>query len=211
MRTFTTVIAMLMSLFFVATNASAQTNFEGLREIKTQTWDRVEVRPNVVFTVYTGIVLGDVRIAYRTPDRSQLQFPFTDEQKAQFQQTLESAYTSELVRMKNAELVNAPGRDILLLSVRAINVTATVPPRSVGDVGRASIALQAVGEVTLVLELFDSQSGEILARAVDTQTVVGAAIADDGDMVTSWDGAGRLSARWASTTRSRLDKLLGSL
>ena len=211
MKTFTTVIAMLMSLFFAATSASAQTNFEGLREIKTQTWDRVEVRPNVVFTVYTGIMLGDVRIAYRTPDRSQQQFPFTDKQKAQFQQTLESAYTSELVTMRNAELVNAPGRDILLLSVRAINVTATVPPRSVGGVGRATIALQAIGEVTLVLELFDSRSGEILARAVDTQTVVGAAIAEDGDMITNWEGAGQLSARWAATTRSRLDRLLGSL
>jgi hypothetical protein len=211
MRTYTTAIALLVSLLFLVSTANAQTNFEGLREIKSQTWDRVEVRPNMVFTVYTGIMLGDVRIAYRTPDRSQLQFPFTDEQKAQFQQTLERAYTSELVTMRNAELVNAPGRDILLLSVRAINVTATVPPRSVGDVGRASIALQAIGEVTLVLELFDSRSGEILARAVDTQTVVGAAIAEGGDMITNWEGAGRLSATWASTTRSRLDKLLGSL
>ena len=211
MKTFTIAIATLLSLFSFVSVANAQTNFEGLREIKSQTWDRVEVRPNVVFTVYTGIMLGDVRIAYRTPDRSQQQFPFTDAQKAQFQETLANAYTSELVTMRNAELVNSPGRDILLLSVRAINVTATVPPRSVGNVGRASIALQAIGEVTLVLELFDSRSGEILARAVDTQTVVGAAIAEDGNMITSWEGAGRLSARWASTTRSRLDRLLGSL
>jgi hypothetical protein len=165
----------------------------------------------MVFTVYTGIILGDVRIAYRTPDRSQQQFPLTDEQKARFQETLTRAYTSELATMKNAELVNSPGRDILLLSVRAINVTATVSPRSVGNVGRGTIALQAVGEVTLVLELFDSRSGEILARAVDTKTVVGAAIAQDGNMVTSWEGAGQLSARWASTTRSRLDTLLGTL
>jgi len=211
MRIFTTAVATLASLLVVAGTANAQTNFEGLREIRSQTWDKVEVRPNMVFTVYTGIMLGDVRIAYRTPDRSQLQFPFTDEQKARFKETLRNAYTSELVTMRNAELVNSPGRDILLLSVRAINVTATVPPRSVGDVGRASIALQAIGEVTLVLELFDSRSGEILARAVDTQTVVGAAIAEDGDMITNWEGAGNLSARWASTTRSRLDNLLGSL
>ena len=211
MRTFTTVIAMLMSLFFVVNTAGAQTNFEGLREIRSQNWDRVEVRPNVVFTVYTGIMLGDVRIAYRTPDRSQQQFPFTDEQKAQFQETLKNAYISELVAMRNAELVNAPGRDILLLSVRAINVTATIPPVSIGNVGRASIALQAIGEVTLVLELFDSRSGEILARAVDTKTVVGAAIAEDGGMITNWEGAGQLSARWAATTRSRLDRLLGTL
>lgn len=211
MRPYSKAISMIASLFLLATAASAQTNFEGLREIKSQNWDRVEVRPNMVFTVYTGIMLGDVRIAYRTPDRSQQQFPFTDEQKARFQETLTNAYISELVTMKNAELVNSSGRDILLLSVRAINVTATVPPVSVGNVGRASIALQAIGEVTLVLELFDSRSGEILARAVDTQTVVGAAIAEDGDMVTDWEGAGQLSARWASTTRSRLDKLLGSL
>jgi len=209
MKTFT--IAMLLSLFSFVSVANAQTNFEGLREVKSRNWDRVEVRPNMVFTVYTGIILGDVTIAYRTPDRSQQQFPLTDEQKGRFQETLTTAYISELAMMKNAELVNSPGRDILLLSVRAINVTATVPPRGVSSVGRGTIALQAIGEVTLVLELFDSRSGEILARAVDTKTVVGAAIAEDGDMLTKWEGVDSLSARWASTTRSRLDTLLGTL
>ena len=93
MRTYTTAIALLVSLLFLVSAANAQTNFEGLREVKSQTWDRVEVRPNMVFTVYTGIILGDVRIAYRTPDRSQQQFPLTDEQKARFQETLTRAYT----------------------------------------------------------------------------------------------------------------------
>ena len=70
------------------------------------------------------------------------------------------------------------------------------------------MALRAVGEVTLVIELFDSQSGEILARGVDTKAIEGAAMAQDGGLVSRWEDVDKLSARWASTTRMRLESLI---
>jgi hypothetical protein len=196
------------AVLFAAGGAFASVNFEGLQEVQVRTLDHAQVRPDVVFTVYRGVYLDRVEIAYRTPDREQLEFPLDDEQKAKFQATLKQAFVSELVGLQNLEFVQRPDRDVMRLSVRVQDVAATVPPRSGGNVGRAAMALQAVGEATLVIELFDSQSGEILARAVDKRAIEGAAIAKDGGVITRWEGVEKLCQRWASTMRMRIDSLV---
>jgi hypothetical protein len=198
---------------FIWGGAGAQigsTNYEGLTEVRVQTLDHAQLRTSVVFSVYTGIMLSNVELAFRTPDRSAQQFPLSDEQKDLLHAALTSAFLSEFVKMQNLELVDAPGRDVLRLSVRVQDITAAISTGSGSNRGRAAMALRAVGEVTLVLELFDSQTGEILARAVDTRVVEGAAIAQDGAVISKWDGIERLCARWASTARMRLESLLGA-
>ena len=211
MRRNTTIVALAL-IPFVWGAAGAQvgsTNYEGLTEVRVQTLDYAQLRTSVVFSVYTGVMLDDIELAFRTPDRSAQQFPLSDEQKDRFHAALTSAFLSEFVGMQNLELVDAPGRDVLRLSVRVQDVTAAISTGSGSNRGRAAMALQAVGEVTLVLELFDSQTGEILARAVDTRVVEGAAIAQDGAVISKWDGIEQLCARWASTARMRLESLLG--
>jgi len=190
------------------TVASENLNYEGLAEVRIRTLDKAQVRPDVVFSVYSGVILDEVELAFRTPDRSVQQFPLSKDQQDRFHDMLTAAFRSELIGMQNLQLVDAPGRDVLELRVRVQDITATVPPRSVANVGRAAMALQAVGEVTLVLSLYDSRSGEILARAVDARTVSGAAVGADGEMITRWEGVERLTAQWAATTRQRLEALV---
>ena len=208
---FVLVLAAISVVAGVPTQSRADgaLNYEGLADVNVRSLDRAQVRPDVVFSVYTGVMLADVEVAFRTPDRSERQFPLDDEQKTNFQECLSQAYLSELVALRNLELVSEPGRDILQLSIRVQDVTATAQPRSVAGAGRAAMALQAVGEATLVIELFDSQSGEILARGVDTKAIEGAAMAQDGGLVSRWEDVDKLCARWASTTRQRLESLIG--
>jgi len=203
-----TVLALVPFVWGAAGAQVGLTNYEGLTEVRVQTLDHAQLRTSVVFSVYTGVMLGNVELAFRTPDRSERQFPLSDEQKDRFHAALTSAFLSEFVGMQNLELVDAPGRDVLRLSVRVQDITAAISTGSGSNRGRAAMSLQAIGEVTLVLELFDSQTGEILARAVDTKVVEGAAIAQDGAVISKWDGIERLCAQWASTARMRLESLL---
>jgi hypothetical protein len=66
-----------------------------------------------------------------------------------------------------------------------------------------------LGEATLVIELSDSESGEVLARVYDRQAIEGVAIAQDPSApVTRWEDVEALCKKWASTVRDRLDVLV---
>lgn len=91
------------------------------------------------------------------------------------------------------------------LTVRVENITATVPSGRSMQIG---FALTAVGEATLILELRDSQSEQILARGVETRAVQGAALGQGGEMLTRWEDVEKLCSRWASLARTRLDALV---
>ena len=69
--------------------------------------------------------------------------------------------------------------------------------------------METVGEMTLVMELRDSQSNEILLRVFDRRIVEGAAMLSGDSVVSTWEGVERLVGRWASRAREGLERLLG--
>ena len=184
-------------------------NFEGLVTIKSAVFDEAQVRPGIDLDDYDAVMFDDIELAFRTPDRSKQEFPLSAEQKADFHAALQQAFDAEFSKMQSPQLVTEPGPNVLRLDVRVQDIWARVPPRTAGRVGRAGVFLEALGEVTLVIEVFDSQSGEILARAIDKAALEGAGMRDGSDMLTKWDGVARLCARWAATTRDRLEAILG--
>jgi hypothetical protein len=184
---------------------ASSVNYEGLAEVKRAYFDVAQVRPETVFSGYDGIIVSAPELAFRTPDRSQKQFPLDENQKRRFQVALAEAFSLEFSNLQNLDLKDQPGPSVLELTVRIENITATVP---FGQGMQLGFALTAVGEATLVLELRDSQSQQILARGVDTRAVQGAALGQDGGVVTRWEDIEKLCSRWASMTRSRLDVLV---
>jgi len=180
-------------------------NYEGLAEVSRPYFDVAQVRPETVFSGYDGVMVSAPELAFRTPDRSQKQFPLDANQKQRFQAALAEAFSLEFSNLQNLDLRDQPGQGVLELTVRVENITATVPS---GRSPQLGFALTAVGEATLILELRDSESGQILARGVDTRAVEGAALGQGGGIVTRWEGVEKLCARWASMARSRLDVLI---
>ncbi len=181
-----------------------KTNFDGLEEIRSKYFSAAFVRPGVDFRDYRELLLSESELAFRTPDRSKQQFPLTAEQKNRFRQLLDAKFAKELANSKTLQMTNSAGPKTLKLEVRVQDIVAMVPPRSVSGVG--DIALHALAEATLVIEISDSESEEVLARVYDRRVIEGTAIAQkQGPPVTQWEEIEAVSGRWAATVRARLD------
>lgn len=182
---------------------------DGLQEISSKFFDAAFVRPGVDFGRYRELLVNDSELAFRTPDRSKQQFPLTEEQKERFRQLLDRQFATELGTAKHLRLTDTPGAETLDLYVRVQDIIATVPPRTVGQASWGNIALEALGEATLVIELRDSESGEVLAQVFDRRAVEGMAMAQKQSApITRWEDIEKLCARWAATVRARLDVIV---
>ena len=74
--------------------------------------------------------------------------------------------------------------------------------------GRGGVYLTSIGDATLVIELRDSESGEILARAADRRAAE-SPFAFEVNNVTAWSEVRRLASYWASLLRRRLEEIEG--
>lgn len=191
--------------------AASTTDLDGLQQFSSKYFDIAFARPGVDFSRYKAVSLRGSELAFKTPDRSKQQFPLTDEQKNRFRQRLDEEFAAELANLENLSLTDAAGPDVLSLQVRVQDILATVPGQATGRSGWGSLSLRALGEATLVLELHDSESGEILARVYDRRAVEGVAVAQQqAAPLMRWEDVESISAHWASTVRDRLEVLVGN-
>jgi hypothetical protein len=188
---------------------TGEINIEGLQQVPARNFEAAFVRPGVTFADYSKLMVDELELAFRTPDREQNQFPLGEDQKTRFRAAMATAFGEELGKLENVEVVTEPGPDVLALHVRVQDIVARAPGRRVGAAGRAGFALETVGEMTLVMELRDSQSDEVLIRVFDRQALEGAAMVSGDSMVSTWEGVERLVGRWASRASEGLDRLLG--
>jgi Protein of unknown function (DUF3313) len=187
---------------------TATLNYEGLKSINAKRFARAEVRPGVNFTHYKAVQARAPELEFRTPDRSQMQFPLSDEQKTRFREALAASLRKEFAANSSLTFVDHTGPEVASLEIRVIDIGAVVPPSTAGQAGRAGIALDATGTVTFVIEVSDSESGELLARGVETRSVSGFAVRQGGQMLTAWNDIEALCDRWAEASRTGLEELL---
>lgn len=183
-------------------------DYEGLEQVASRYFDVAMVRPAVRFADYRRVMVQAPELAFRTPDRSTGQFPLDEDQKARFRDLLQAQFDAELDMSRELETAEASGADVLDLHVRVQDILATVSPSTVAPGGRGGFALRALGEATLVIELRDAQSGEVLARVYDRRAVEGVGIFRQDAVITRWEDVEKLCQHWARTVRERLDVLV---
>ena len=88
----------------------------------------------------------------------------TEAQRERLLATVREAFLKELGKSTRFTLVDEPGPDVLMIRGTLLDVVSFVPPDTAG---RTEVFLSSVGEATLVLEVRDSITHAIFARAVD--------------------------------------------
>jgi len=198
------------------TGPDAEITYDGLHRVDKSVVDAAWVKPDLDLRPYKKLLIANAGVAYRKLDpvsdfraSSATQFPVQEENKARFEQILKEEFSGELEKLQRYEIVTKPGPDVLLLVGAVIDVLSRVPPNvDSAHFGRGGVYLTSVGEATLVIELRDSQSGEVLARAADRRAAE-SAFAFEVNTVTAWSEVRRLAQSWATLLVKRLNEIEG--
>jgi len=199
----------------IQTGPNAEVTADGLVRVKKSVVDAAWVKPDFDLTPYTKLMIASAGVSFKKVKpvssfearRGASEFPISEEAQQMFKDILKEEFTAELSKLKRYQIVDKPGPDVLMLVAAVIDVVSNVPNDvDSAQFGRGGVYLTSVGEATLVIELRDSESKEVLGRAADRRAAE-SPFAFEVNKVTAWTEVHRLAQAWASLLRKRLEEI----
>lgn len=153
--------------------ASPPANWDGLVQVPATKVDYLYLRPGADFRQYNAILLDPTEVAFRKNwqrevNRSRGISRISD---AEVRRTIDEAQAKlrsifeKRFRESGFQVVSAPAETALRVFVGIANLEVTAPDMRSPGISR--VYAQQAGQATLVIEVRDSLSGELLGRAVD--------------------------------------------
>jgi uncharacterized protein DUF3313 len=197
------------------TGPDAEITHDGLHRVDRSAMDAAWVKPDLDLRPYTKLMLKGAEVQYRAVDSKgnyyragaddDTTFAISEEGKQMLVDIVGEQFREELAKSERYELVTTPGPRTLLLYGTLIDVVSNVPP--LDQPGRYDVYLSQVGEATLVFELRDAVTNEVLARAADRRAAEQQGFAVPANAVNSWSVVRQLARSWAIQLRKRLDEV----
>ncbi len=196
------------------TGPNAEVTVDGLYRVDNSLAALAWMKPDMDLRAYTAIMIDPVAVAYQRdpqgrtrPGGSNDNFALSRTQMENLKSWFREAVVEALSGDGAYRIVDAPGPDVLRITVELIDLIVRIPTQQVGGLSRGFT--RSYGEVTAVLEARDSQSGEILARAADRRDPTSNASQEMVEVRASSvrSDTRRLFAFWAGLLRQRLDQL----
>lgn len=229
MRNFQLTVALLLSLgvcaalpAFAASKAETKAavneimSHDGLEQVKTKQADLVYARPGASLAGYTKVMLGPVDVAFSKswdPKRPGSSFRITNEEREDIRSGVAKIVRDEFIKTLQAkdgyQVVDTAGPDVLKLKASIINLYVNAP--DVATAGLTRTYVSSAGEMTLVLEAYDSETGQVLSRVVDRQEsdMRGGGKMSWSNRVMNTSEAELIASDWARKLRKALDKAHG--
>jgi hypothetical protein len=193
-----------------ATGSDATLSAEGLRRVEDSGFQRAEARPGVSFARYGAVWLRyPADIAYRNPPMPRQpelggdNYPLSERMAASWMASLRETFRREITD-GHRDSVDSAGPGVLEIRIFLIDLVLHAPLVTLG--GDDLQWVNSLGEVTIVIELVDSESGELLARLADRDQLAPEstrpARANERDAVFE---VNRLIRQWAAQLRLLLD------
>lgn len=188
---------------------------EGLQRADSKGVDAVYKRPGANLTPYNKLLVRPVYVEFSKnwkPERDSALYrmnePDREKIRTELAQLFAEVMTKELETEGGYQLVDEPAADVLEVRPAIVNLYITAPDVSMQTAGRVRTYTTDAGEMTLIVELRDSVTGTLLARAFDRR--------GGSDMMWQWTSsvtntaeARRIITTWADTLRNALDSARG--
>lgn len=194
----------------VAQQDRPQSTVEGLQLVEDSNLALVYAQPGVDWSQYKKIYLDDPYIAFKKNwQRDQNETSpgnITAQDMAKIKIELGSLFItvfSETLEDGGYELVLQTGDDVLLIRPAIIGLNVVSPDTNAS--GTSHAYSETAGEMTLHMELYDSLSGDILAKALDRQEDRQTGYFEWKNRVTNRAAANRILQVWANVLKEGLD------
>ena len=197
----------------IQTGPNAEVTFDGLNRIDNSVFTDAWADPEIDFAQYNQFIAGGAVFEFRavkkksrlTRTGSEDEFWIDDKSKERLEREVSEVFQEELAKSERFTETDTPGPDVFILRGALHDIVSRVPPQYIG---RSDIYLRSVAEATIVLEVVDSLSGEVIFRAVERR----AAQRPGGDLmlanaVTTWAEVRRMARRWATKLRDGMDSI----
>ena len=188
---------------------------DGLQKVKIKDLDLAYVRPGASLAGYKRVMLDPVQVSFSKswdPKKTGSSFKLSAEERENIRSGVAKIVQEEFTKTLSAKdgypIVTESGPDVLRVKTNIINLYVNAPDTQ--SAGRTRTYTASAGEMTLVAEYYDSESGQVLARVVDRRE----GRAAGGQM--SWSNsvmnqaeAETIASTWARILRKSLDKANG--
>ncbi len=187
---------------------------DGLRRVRASDVGAAWVKPGASFAGYDAVVLDPVTIAYKSQprqatslNRDRGNFALTAAESDRLRRIFQESFEREIARSQQFTLASEVGPNALRVSGHIVNLVVNVPPQ----LGNERNFVVKAAEMTLILDVRDSETGDPLARVADRRAIQpGSATLGDGfksGPVANWGAFRDICAGWARVLREGLDSL----
>jgi hypothetical protein len=195
-----------------ATTQRGPTEWDGLVRQPNTRLDAVFLVPDAEISAYTSVLLAPAQVQFHrdwSPNRTARTANRLDAAdvvaiKDNLATMFDEIFREELTSGGN-QLVTEPSLDTIVIVPAIIDLYISAP--DVPTAGRSRTYTANSGRMTLVLEVRDSVSGEVLARVVDTQSGRNTGMMTITNRVTNTADARRAIRVWAQALRRGLDEV----
>lgn len=184
---------------------------EGLVRMDTKAVDAAFRRPEARMSTYSKLLLRPITVQFAKnwdPKASgsalyDMHEPDREKIKRELAEVFAEVFKKELEK-GGYPLVSEPAADVVEMQAAIVNLYITAPDVSMEVSGRSKVYTSDAGQMTLIMQLHDSVTGQLLARAYDHR--------DSGPDMWTWTNsvtntaeAKRIIAAWATALRKAWD------
>jgi hypothetical protein len=186
-------------------------NDEGMELVKDSELATVYADPGADLSLYNRIWLQDATVAFKKnwqrdqnrSTRNKVQTKDMERIQEDVSTLFREVFTAELLD-GGYELVEEAGDDVLNVKPAIVDLDVVAP--DIQRAGRSMNYSESAGEMTLNLELFDSITGDKIARATDRKRDFRYGYVEWRTSVNNRAVAKRFMTSWAKALRSVLDE-----
>jgi hypothetical protein len=187
---------------------------DGLQKTKVKGLDLAYARPGASLAGYSKFKLDPVEVAFhknwdpkKTGSNIKLSAQDRENIRTGVAKVVDEEFVKELQTKGGYPLVKEAGPDVLRVRAYVINLYVNAPDTMTA--GRSRTYTVSAGEMTLFAELYDSETGEVLARVVDRSEARNSGMMSLSNSVVNASEARSIASSWARILRNGLDKAHG--